>query len=204
VLGLDKGVFQPAELMHYVRQLKSAGAWGDAYSLWVALHDGVSPTLYNGGFDRPFEDDSFDWEVAPPQPSGRAGAVVGLTTDERRGGVLDIRFTGRPFLVPLVRQHLFLGPGRYLLRGDYKTTQLRMEQGLAWSVRCTASAQETKSAGLGDTSNAWRQFEFEFAIPDNCGWVASLQLETFAPIEATLGSRGRASFDALSLTQLDR
>src|SRR6185369_3518276 len=37
VIGLDRGVFGPPELMPYVRQLKTSGAWGDAYSLWVAL-----------------------------------------------------------------------------------------------------------------------------------------------------------------------
>jgi len=204
VLGLDRGVLEPSELMPYVRQLKAAGAWGDAYSLWVALHQGVSPTLYNAGFDQPFEEDGFDWEVASQQRSSRAGAVVARASDDKRGALLDIRFTGRPFAVPLVRQHVFLGPGRYRLRGDYRSSQLRMEQGLAWTVHCTSSAQASKSAALGDTSNAWRQFEFEFSIPANCGWVAALQLETFAPLDATLGSRGRASFDALSLVKLER
>lgn len=205
VLGLDRGIFAPSELMPYVRQLKSSGAWNDAYSLWVALHRGASPTLYNAGFDRPFEEDGFDWEVTAQHPIGRSGALVGRAPDETRGSLLDIRFTGRPFAVPLVRQYLFLGPGRYRLHGDYKAAQLRMDHGLAWTVRCTASpAQAGKSTGLGDTGNAWRPFEFVFSVPPNCGWVASLQLEAFAPFEATLGSRGRASFDALALEKLER
>lgn len=205
VLALDRGILTAPELMPYVRQLKSSGAWNDAYSLWVALHQGASPTIYNAGFDRPFEDDGFDWEVTAQHPASRAGAIVGRARDERRGSLLDIRFTGRGFAVPLVRQHLFLGPGRYRLRGHYKTTQLRIEQGLAWSVRCTtSSAQAGKSAGLGDTANAWQPFEFVFSVPPDCGWVATLQLETFAAIDATQGSRGRASFDALALEQLER
>jgi hypothetical protein len=205
VLGLDRGVFAPAELMPYVRLLKSSGAWGDAYSLWVALHKGVSPILYNAGFDRPFEENGFDWEVAAQHPIGRAGALVGRVVDETHGSALDIRFTGRPFATPLVRQYLFLGPGRYRLRGDYKTAQLRMDEGLAWTVRCTASTvQAGKSEGLNDTGNAWQPFEFVFSVPPNCGWVASLQLETSAPIQATLGSRGRAAFDSLALQKLER
>jgi hypothetical protein len=205
VLGLDRGVFTPLELMPYVGLLKSSGAWGDAYSLWVALHKGVSPIIYNAGFDRAFEENGFDWEVAAQHAAGRAGALVGRAADETHGSTLDIRFTGRPFAVPLVRQYLFLGPGRYRLRGDYKAAQLRMEEGLAWTVRCTASAvQAGKSAGLNDTGNAWQPFEFEFSVPRNCGWVASLQLETFTPIQATLGSRGRAAFDSLALQQVER
>jgi hypothetical protein len=107
--------------------------------------------------------------------------------------------------LPLVRQTVFLGPGRYRLRGDHKLAQLRMEQGLAWSVRCGAGAGATaaRSAGLRDTVT-WQRFEFEFSIPEKCGWIASLQLETFAPYEATVGSRGRASFAGLSLEKLER
>lgn len=204
VLGLDRGVFPPSELMPYVRLLKTSGAWNDAYSLWVALHKGKSPTIYNAGFNQPFEEDGFDWEVTAQHPIGRAGAIIGRASDETRGSLLDIRFTGRPFSVPLIRQYLFLGPGRYRLHGDYKTAQLRMEQGLAWSVRCTASKAEAgKSPGLNDTANAWQPFEFVFTVPPRCGWVASLQLEAFAPFEATLGSRGRASFAALALEKLE-
>jgi hypothetical protein len=204
VLGLDRGVFAPPELMPYVRQLKTSGAWGDAYSLWVALHKGASPILFNASFNHPFEEDGFDWELPSQQPIGRAGAIVARAADESRGSVLDIRFTGRPFAEPLIRQHLFLGPGRYRLQGDYKTAQLRIEQGLAWSLRCTASAvQAGKSAGLGDTANVWRPFEFVFSVPQDCGWVATLQLEAFAPLDATLGSRGRASFSALALQKLE-
>jgi hypothetical protein len=204
VLALDKEIFAPADLMPHVRQMKAAGAWGDAYSLWVALHAGASPTLYNASFDQPFEADGFDWEAGAQQPIGQSGAQVRRARDEQRGPVLEIRFTGRPFSVPLVRQHVFLGPGRYRLRGDYKTGQLRIEQGLAWTVRCTATPQSAQSTSLGDTANQWQRFDFEFAIPANCGWVTSLQLETFAPFEATVGSRGRASFDALSLEKLER
>jgi hypothetical protein len=102
----------------------------------------------------------------------------------------------------MVRQHLFLGPGRYRLRGDYKTSQLRMDHGLAWTLRCTTAAHSARSAGLGDTANQWQRFEFEFAIPAHCGWVASLQLETFASLDAVEGSHGHASFDALSLERL--
>jgi hypothetical protein len=204
VLALDKGIFEPADLMPYVRQLKSAGAWGDAYGLWVALHRDASPTLYNASFDQAFEADGFDWEVAAQQPIGRSGAQVRRAADETRGPVLEIRFTGRPFSVPLVSQHVFLGPGRYRLRGVYKAGQLRMEQGLAWTMRCTSTAQSAHSAGLGDTGDLWQPFEFEFAIPPDCGWVASLQLETLAPFEAAVGTRGSASFDALSLARLER
>jgi hypothetical protein len=203
-LALDRGVLSPAELVPYVRQLKSAGAWGDAYSLWVALHQRTVTTLYNGDFDQPFEEDGFDWEVTAQHPISRSGALIERARDSTRGALLDIRFTGRPIAMPLVRQNLFIGPGRYRLRGDYKAAQLRMEQGLAWTLRCPLAphAQTIRSPALGDTNNVWRPFEFVFSVAPGCGSVASLQLETFAPFEATVGSRGRAAFDALSLEPL--
>jgi hypothetical protein len=75
---------------------------------------------------------------------------------------------------------------------------------LAWTVRCTATPTEAgRSQSLNDTSNTWHRFEFVFSVPPRCGWVASLQLEAFAPLDATLGSRGHASFDALALEKLE-
>lgn len=187
----------------YLRGLKATGAWVDAYSLWVSLHGKPLSTLYNGGFEDAFQTDGFDWEIANPGPPSRAGAVVGRRAAEERGTVLDIRFTGRAIAVPLVRQHLFLGPGQYRLRGEYMASQLRMEHGLAWTVRCTTgAAQAGRSDPLTDTGSAWQPFMFKFSIQPGCGAVTSLQLETYAPVEAALGARGRAAFDALALEQL--
>jgi hypothetical protein len=199
-------VLGPAQVGPYISQLKAARAWVDAYSLWVALHRRTLPMLYNGGFDQAFQQDGFDWELPPQGNASRAGALVERTGAGEKGAALDIRFTGRAIALPLVRQNLFLGQGRYRLRGEYKVAQLRMEQGLAWVVRCTAAQTASpagRSGGLRDTG-AWQPFEFEFSIPEKCGWVASLQLETSTPYEATVGSRGRASFTGLSLEKLER
>jgi hypothetical protein len=189
----------------YVRQLKAAGAWADAYSLWLVLQGTSMPTLNNGSFDQPFVSDGFDWEAATAGPPSRAGAIVERRGAEERGAVLDLRFTGRAIAVPMVRQYLFLGEGRYRLRGEYMTRQLRMEEGLAWNVHCTASKTRAGgSPGLADTAGAWRSFAFEFTVPAGCGLVASLQLETFTPSEAALGARGRVAFDAFSLEKVGR
>lgn len=203
VRALEAGVLDAQTVLIYVRQLKAAGAWVDAYSLWLALGGKALPLVYNGGFDEPFQPDGFDWELAPAVPASRTGAFVERRGGDRRGAVLDIRFTGRAIQVPLVRQHLFLGEGRYRLRGDYMGRQLRMENGLAWTVACTAApVQAGKSAALADTAGVWQPFSFEFSVPRGCGMMASLQLETFAPTEAALGARGRVAFDALALEKI--
>lgn len=203
--ALKAGVLSPDDARVYLRQLKSAGDWLDAYSLWVSLHEGPVPALYNGGFEEPFDPDGFDWEPTLVTPASRAGAIVERRGSDKHGAVLDIRFTGRALPVPLVRQYLFLGEGRYRLRGEYMAHQLRMEQGLAWNVQCTASAASAgRTTALADSGGAWEPFTFDFAVPAGCGAVASLQLETFAPFEAALGARGRVAFDAFSLEKLGK
>ena len=197
------GVLEPELARSYVRDLKAAGAWADAYSLWLALRGKAAGVLHNPGFDLPFEPDGFDWEVGASGPPGRIGAIVERKNAQARGSILEIRFTGRAFAVPLVRQYLFLGEGRWRLRGDYSARQLRMEQGLAWAVQCTAAASQAgRSAALADTAGSWQRFAFEFAIPGGCGLVSSLQLEAFAPFEAALGARGQIAFDNFSLEKL--
>jgi hypothetical protein len=205
VRALQSGVLDVHTVLAYVRQLKAAGAWVDAYSLWLSLSGRALPLVYNGGFDEAFQPDGFDWEVGPGGPAGRAGAFVERRLAENRGAVLDIRFTGRALQAPLIRQYLFIGEGRYRLRGDYMARQLRIEQGLAWTVACTAAPiQAGKSGALVDSAGVWQPFSFEISVPPGCGLVASLQLETFAPSEAALGARGRVAFDALSLEKVVR
>jgi hypothetical protein len=201
--ALKTGTLSPDDARVYLRQLKRANAWLDAYSLWVSLHEGPLPTLYNGSFEEPFDPDGFDWEPVLTTPASRAGAIVERRASDKHGAVLDIQFTGRPFPSPLVHQYLFIGEGRYRLRGQYMAHHLRMEQGLAWAVQCTAaSASAGRTAALGDTGGAWEPFTLDFSVPVGCGAVASLQLETYAPFEASLGARGRVAFDALSLEKI--
>lgn len=203
VQALQAGILDQETIRTYIRRLKAVGAWPDAYSLWLALQGRSLPVLFNAGFDHAFQPGGFDWEVPSAGPPSREGAIVERKGAEARGAVLDIRFTGRPIALPMARQHLFLAAGRWRLKGEYAARQLRSEEGLAWTVRCTASAaQPGRSAALADTSGAWRPFEFEFTVRPDCGLAVALQLETFAPSEAVLGARGRVAFDAFSLEKL--
>jgi hypothetical protein len=198
--ALRAGAMEPETVRGYIRQLKGGGAWVDAYSLWLALQAKALPTIYNASFDEPFQADGFDWEVTTSRPLSTAGAIVERRGGERRSGILDIRFTGRTMALPLVRQYLFLGEGRYRLRGEYLAQQLRLEEGLSWVAQCPTSRQQAgRSGALADTGGQWQRFEFEFTVPRGCGPMTSLQLDTAAPAGATLGSRGRMAFDGLSL-----
>jgi hypothetical protein len=205
VQALNAGVLERATVMAYIKGLKASGAWGDAYGLWLALNGKSLPTLFNAGFDEPFQPEGFDWETPAKMPANKTGAIVEQRGAEGRGAILGINFTGRTLPVPLARQSLFLGEGRYRLRGEYTSNQLRMEQGLAWTIRCTTGgAVPGRSEALGETAGIWRTFTFEFSIPPDCGLVAHLQLETFAPYDAALGARGRVDFDAFALEKVTR
>jgi hypothetical protein len=199
-----KGLAAPATLQSFIRSLKAAGSWADAYGLWVSQQRQPVPVLFNGGFDKRFQADGFDWEVTPVPP-GRAGALVAQRTLSGHGPVLEIQFTGRAVAMPVIRQYLFIAPGRYALSGKYMTDKLRMDQGLAWAVRCTdgARALAGRSEPMQDTAAVWRNFQFEFNVAAGCGMTASLQLETFAPFEATTGFTGKASFDSFQMRPLD-
>lgn len=201
VRALQRGALDPETVRGYVRDLKAQGAWADAYALWLSLHGKALPVLFNGSFDRTFEADGFDWEIPAAGPPRRAGAIVERRRVEERGGVLELQFTGRAIQLPIVRQYLFVGPGRYRVRGDYMTRQFRIEDGLQWNVRCGARAVGA-SAAIQETGGIWRPFEFVFTVPADCGLVASLQLETTTPAQAPLGARGRVSFDALKLESI--
>jgi hypothetical protein len=187
---------------NYMRMLKASGQWLDAYGLWVSYHKESVPLLYNGGFDQPIEADGFDWEFTNV-PRSRAGMMVGQEAVARRGLVLDIEFTGRSFAAPIVRQYLFLPPGGYHLQGEYVAPKLRAEEGLSWSVQCMAGRKQVlgRSAALHETGGVWKQLEFDFTVPPDCGAVASLQLDPTAAYEATTGFRGHVAFDAFSLTR---
>lgn len=196
-----KGMITTQTTHQYIRALRDAGLWGDAYGLWLVQQKVPTPLLHNGRFDQPFQPDGFDWEVTPALPS-RAGAVISLRSSGSRGQVLDIQFTGRPLVIPIIRQYVFAPPGKYILRGQYMGSRLRMEDGLAWTARCTNSgspALSGRSEGLQDTTGAWKSFQFPISIPSNCGLVFSLQLETVMPSAATSGAKGVAAFDALEL-----
>lgn len=202
VRAQQRGVLDAETVRSYVRDLKAQGAWADAYALWLSLHGKTLPALFNAGFDRAFELDGFDWEVPSSGPIRRAGAIVERRRAEERGSVLELQFTGRRIQLPIIRQYLFIGPGRYRLRGDHLTRQFRMEDGLRWTVRCGAS-MVAASPAIRESGGLWRPFAFEFNVPANCGLVASLQLETVMPADAALGARGRVSFDAFELERID-
>jgi hypothetical protein len=200
--AVEKGALPDAARHAYMRSLKSGGQWLDAYGLWLSYQKQVVPLLFNSGFDHAFEQDGFDWEFTPA-PRSKAGVIIEQQAVARRGLVLEIDFTGRPFPSPVLRQYVFAPPGTYRLRGEYMGSKLRTEGGLAWSVVCTSGrkAVAARSSALRDTGGVWKMMDVEFTVPEDCGPVASLQLEPASAYEATTGMKGTVAFDNFGLTR---
>jgi hypothetical protein len=201
--AMQQGTLAEDARRAYMRSLKAEGAWVDAYGLWLARHAEVVPLLYNGGFDAPFEPDGFDWEYTPGLRS-RAGVLVDQHPLARRGMVLELEFTGRSFSRPIVRQYVFAPPGSYRLRGEYTASKLRSEGGLVWHVVCASTGTKlpARTQAMQDTGGLWKPVALEFAIPPDCGPVASVQLEPVAAFEGTAGFKGRVELDGFGLARI--
>ena len=182
-----------------LRELKANGQWLQAQALWVYLLGGKAPLLYNGGFEQGFIVDGFDWQLQDVGPS-RSGVLIEQPVRGARGRVLQLEFTGRPVLQPMVRQVLVLAPGKYQFTGDYMARQMRNGQGLAWSFNCVAGGREmARTHPLKDTQGQWQKMDISLSVPIDCPAVV-LQLQTQLVSEALSGLRGQMSFDALALS----
>ena len=192
-----------SELMQQLlQQLKTEKQWIEARALWNEWLGHSSPLIFNGDFNKGFIPDGFDWEVMPEQPS-KAGALVRQVALDKRGGVLQVEFTGRPIVVPVIRQHLLLLDKRYLLSGQFMTARFQANEGLAWTVNCANDGREiARTPAIQDTSALWQPFSFEFEVPSSCANAVTLQLQTYAPYESGTGLRGQVTFDDFKLETL--
>ena len=199
VSALPQQGLSPELTQRLLRQLKADGQWLEAHALWTAWLGHPVALLFNGDFDQGFIVGGFDWEVTPVSPS-KAGALVRQVALDKHGGVLQVDFTGRPIVVPVVRQHLVLLHNRYVLSGQFMAANLRVNEGLAWVLQCVIDGHEiARTSAVKDTGGQWRTFTVEFELPPGCGQAVVLQLQTFAPYEAMTGLRGQATFDIFKL-----
>ena len=192
----------PELMQQLLQQLKTEKQWIEARALWNAWLGHPSPLIFNGDFNNGFIPGGFDWEVTPEQPS-KAGALVRQVALDKRGGVLQLAFTGRAMAVPVIRQHLVLLDRRYLLSGQLMTTRLQTNEGLAWTVNCANDGREiARTTAIKDTSALWQPFRLEFEVPSSCANAVSLQLQTYASYESSTGLRGQVTFDDFKLEML--
>lgn len=182
-----------------IQRLKADGQWLEAYGVWQHLWNRPLALLFNGDFEQAFLPGGFDWE--PGQNNAhRAGAQVMRAGRSDRGQVLQVSFTGRPMAAYVVRQDMLLTPGSYRFSGDYRVSDLRSQQGLAWVFACASGNREiARTAPMLPEGRNWQSQTLDFTVPPDCGLGVTLSLRTQAPYEATAGMRGDALFDRLRL-----
>jgi hypothetical protein len=103
---------------------------------------------------------------------------------------------------PLVRQHLLLPPGHYRFAGEFQTSDLRSERGLAWVFSCASNGRElARTEPLKAGGRTWQPLGVSLEMPADCGLGVALALQTAAPFEAKTGLRGEVVFDRFTLVQ---
>lgn len=197
---MDTKQLAPSVGVFVIEQLKAEGLWLEAHAIWRFLWVKPLDLVFNGEFEQAFVRGGFDWEVADANDH-RSGARIELASRATMGQVLRVAFTGKSISPPVLRQDLLLLPGQYVLRGKFQTSDLRSEKGLAWVVNCAKDGRELgRTEALKTTGREWTNWEAQVTMPSDCeGFGARLNLQPFAPYEATTGLRGDVFFDAVRL-----
>ena len=184
-----------------IKQLKTEGAWLDAHAIWLSLWKQPLGFLFNGDFEKPFFPDAFDWEVMDNK-TYQAGAQASLSNSGKQGQVLLVKFTGRPVKTPIIRQYLILPAGEYRFAGEYQSSNLRSNEGLAWALSCGADKQAlAQTPALNRTGTNWSSFNVRFRVSAECGPLVTLFLQTQAAYEAKTGQHGEMMFDHFTITR---
>jgi hypothetical protein len=197
----ETGQLKPKTGQFLIAYLKSEGLWLEAYGVWLRLWNRPMALLFNADFEQEFLPNGFDWEVLDTN-GYRAGAKAQLSGRGERGQVLMVGFTGREMPPVVVQQHVLLTPGKYRLTGEYLSSDLRSNEGLAWVLACAKDRRElARTPPIRAEGRAWQRFDVAFDVPQDCGLGVALGLQPQAPYEARTGMRGEVLFDRFSLKQ---
>lgn len=187
----------------YLEWLREENRWLEMYLAWLSGLDEQQQqslgNLYNGSFELPISNVGFDWRITSPR-----GVTVEIieTYDTHGGKALRVSFSGVRVHFQHIYQYLYLEPGRYLLRGRARLDSLRAERGLRWRLRCVGGdtpllAESEPFVG----SDNWRDFEVEFAVPDQGCLAQLLRLELEGRVELEFEAQGDAWFDDLTISR---
>jgi hypothetical protein len=122
--------------------------------------------LHDGGFELEPSNWGFDWRIrSMPQALVDRGTTYGIDGEK----ALHLLFRDYRGRFEGVSQFLFLDPGHYRLSGRVSTDSLESRGGIRWGVRCLLA--EPRELGASERflgANEWRDFAFEFEVPDSC------------------------------------
>lgn len=197
--GLENRVIKPAAARLIIRRLRQDGDLLAAFALWAKVVARPLDPIFNGSFDQEVMGEGFDWEL--PAATSRSGVVVTQPASEGRGRVLHLRFVGKAFPSPVIRQVLLLPRvGTYTFGSHYAAEKMRSVGGLVWTVRCGSNdAEVARTLPLIDSGGTWQEAKMQFKLPMGCGPFVSLRLETSQSFESSAGMRGQVSLDDVRL-----
>jgi hypothetical protein len=203
--GLRLNILKPATVLALVDHMKKVGMPIDAYTLWLTLKAPVPEGLFNKGFEQRSLQKGFDWVWPQPAANALVGSrVAQVSAAPRPGQMLEVSMTGKTGLPPvLVQQTLVLLQNRYRLTIGMSSDNLKTEEGLVWALYCAGGDQRwAHSVPLKNTQGAWRSFNLDFEVPNECGGVVDLRLEPAARWEVKAGMSGVVYFDDFDLVAL--
>ena len=192
-----------AERKTYVARLIRDAAVSEAYIEWV---NGLGRPqraqlglLYNGGFELEATNWGFDWHLRGSATARIERARIYGMDGEKSLHLLFSRHQGR---FANAFQPLLLDPGVYRLTGRVRIESLETQGGLKWVLRCLLP--DTQDLGESERflgSNEWRDFGFEFEVPEACR-MQEIRLESAGKRHVEHKIDGGAWFDRLAIRRV--
>jgi hypothetical protein len=188
------------EMKEFLDRLVREGWLDQAYLAWSKSlpPDRLEKVdyLYNARFQYPLTNLPFDWVMPPIQ-----GALVSVSTESSRR-VLNVDFFGGRVRFANVSHLLTLPPGAYQFAGQERALNVMNDRGLRWRIYCLEDPNGALVASdpLSDDI-PWREFSFDFRIPDdNCRYQnLLLELPAQAALETEIS--GGVSYANLRIQQ---
>ena len=192
----------PRELAAYLWFLQRNKHFEFAYYAWLQFLPpeqlGRAGLLFNADFAQEPSGIPFDWAV--PHGYGVNVEIV-PDADTYPGRLLRVVFGEGRAEFQGVSQHLFLAPGRYRFRSQYKG-KLAGRRGLDWRLRCDDAP---KQLGRGPvpvgSAAAWTAVDFEFEVPASDCRAQFLQLVLDARSASETIVQGELWFKSLSIAR---
>jgi hypothetical protein len=159
------------ELGGYLTYLVDHKFYNLAYYAWLQFLPPEAlqhvSLLYNGNFSTPLSGLPFDWQIN--QGSGVSIDIVPKPgNDGKRALAIDFLYGRVDY--HSVNELVLLAPGTYQFEGKYQG-ELIGPRGLKWRVACASdpSAPIAESPMIGGEAPNWKEFKFNFTVPDaNC------------------------------------
>lgn len=203
------------ELRSYLNFLVAHQFYDLAYTAWLQFlsADELQRVgfLFNGSFETLPSGLPFDWviepgfgvtvDIAERPPPTEFDSVIDNSSEQKNQRALFIEFGyGRAEFQP-VWQLLMLTPGDYKLSGQYQG-KLQGRRGLIWRADCADNGPQLGQSGmfLGAVP-AWKNFEFDFKVPDSGCRAQKLQLMLDARSASEQMISGSIWFDEIKIAR---